>query len=93
MPCMSRTVDKLRANCQVFLSFGSEAMLSLLEWSLLCAAHHQHYQVLIADEIKRVVGKDRVLHFNDQIRMPFTVAFLNEVLRWKTIVPLNFTRR
>lgn len=87
------SVDKLRANCQVFLSFGSEAMLSLLEWSLLCVAHHQHYQALIADEIRRVVGSDRVLHFDDQIRMPFTVAFLNEVLRWKTVLPLNFTRR
>lgn len=83
----------MRANCQVFLSFGSEAFLSSLEWCLISVAYYQEYQQKISDEIELVVGKQRFPNFRDQIRMPFTVAFLNEVLRWKTVFPFNFTRR
>ncbi|KAI2806036.1 hypothetical protein BLOT_005047 [Blomia tropicalis] len=87
------SIEKLRANCQVFLSFGSEAFLSSLEWCLISVAYYQEYQQKISDEIELVVGKQRFPNFRDQIRMPFTVAFLNEVLRWKTVFPFNFTRR
>lgn len=86
-------VEKLRANCQVFLSFGSEAFLSSLEWSLITIAYFPNFQKAISHEIEQVIGDQRFPDFSDQFRMPFTVAFLNEVLRWKTVLPFNFIRR
>lgn len=86
-------VDKLRANCQVFLSFGNEAFLSSIEWSLICVAHFQNYQKILCNEISQVVEANRVPEFKDELRMPFTKAFLNEVLRWKTVIPFSFIRR
>lgn len=87
------TIDKLRANCQVFLSFGNEAFLSSLEWSLISLAYFSNYQRLIYEEIVKVVGLQNIPNFNDQHKMPFTIAFLNEVLRWKTVLPFSLTRR
>ena len=77
----------------MFLSFGSEAFLSSLEWSLISVAYFPNYQKMICDEINQVIGPKRFPDFKDEIRMPFTVAFLNEVLRWKTVLPFNFLRR
>lgn len=86
-------VEKLRANCQVFLSFGTEAFLSCLEWSLISIAYYPTYQKMISEEVDRVIGAQRIPEFKDAFRMPFTCAFLQEVLRWKTVLPFNFIRR
>ncbi|XP_017483681.1 PREDICTED: cytochrome P450 2C7-like [Rhagoletis zephyria] len=87
------SIEKLRANCQVFLSFGTEAFLSCLEWSLISIAYYPGHQKMISEEVERVMGGQRIPEFKDALRMPFTVAFLNEVLRWKTVLPFNFIRR
>ena len=92
-PCPFSAVEKLRANCQVFLSFGTEAFLSCLEWSLISIAYYPSHQKMISEEVERVMGGQRIPEFKDALRMPFTVAFLNEVLRWKTVLPFNFIRR
>ena len=86
-------VDKLRANCQIFLCFGSEAFLSCIEWSLISVAYFPQYQKIISDEILAVIGAQRIPELKDEPRIPFTLAFLNEVLRWKTVFPFNFMRR
>ncbi|KAI7690231.1 Cytochrome P450 2U1 [Sarcoptes scabiei] len=87
------SIDKLRANCHVFLSFGNEAFLSSLEWSLILIARFSNHQQSIYDEIMKVIGVKRIPAFKDEHRMPFTVAFINEVLRWRTVLPLNLIRR
>ena len=86
-------VDKLRSNCQVFLSFGNEAFLSSIEWTLICAAHFSNYQKTVCEEIMRVIGTQRIPEFKDELRMPFTSAFINEVFRWKSVLPFSFVRR
>ncbi|KAH9422258.1 hypothetical protein DERP_002555 [Dermatophagoides pteronyssinus] len=87
------SIDKFRANCQVFLSFGCEAFISSFEWSLISIAYFNEYQQTMFNEIEKAIGLQRIPEFKDEIRMPFTMAFLNEVLRWKTVLPFNLTRR
>lgn len=86
-------VDKLRANCHIFLSFGTEAFLSYIEWTFIAVAHHQKFQKLMLKEINQVVGLTRLPDFKDQMRMPLVRAFLCEVLRWKTVLPFSLPRR
>lgn len=56
-------------------------------------AYFTEYQQVMFKEIEKTIGLQRIPDFKDEIRMPFTTAFLNEVFRWKTVLPFNFTRR
>lgn len=80
-------------NSRAFFGAGSETVRTTTEWNLLVAAAHSKYQQKIQEEIDSVIGRERSPSWDDRLRMPFTQAFLSEVLRWKTIVPLNLMRR
>jgi len=83
----------LNGNCRAFFGAGSETVRTTTEWSLLLAAGYSKYQQRIQEEIDSVIGRDRNPSWDDRLQMPFTQAFLSEVFRWKTIVPLNLMRR
>ena len=40
-------------------------------------------------EIDAVVGRDRLPRSSDAEHMPYVVAIVREVLRWKPIIPLG----
>ena len=87
------SVKKLWANCRTFFGAGSETVRTTMEWSLLLMAHHLDYQKRIREEVDNVIGPGRTPKWTDRFNMPFTQAFINEVFRWKTIIPLNLMRR
>ncbi|GFU24898.1 cytochrome P450 2J2 [Nephila pilipes] len=71
---------------------GSETGHTAISWCMYTIAAYPDVQKEIQDEILNVLGMDRKPEFSDQKLMPFTHAFILEVMRWKSTVPLNILR-
>lgn len=76
----------------LFFAGGSETIRTSVEWLLLTAATHQDFQRRIHFEIDETVGRDQCISWENRSSMPFTEAFINELMRWITILPLNLLR-
>ncbi|CAG2173422.1 unnamed protein product [Oppiella nova] len=87
------TLAKLGENSRAFFGAGSETVRTSAEWLLLLVVKYSEHQKRIHSEIDSVVGRDRSPCYADRLHMPFTQAFINEMFRWKTILPLNLMRR
>lgn len=77
---------------QAFFGAGSETVRVCIEWLVLISASHQDAQRRIQAEIDDVIGSDRLPVWLDHKTMPYTEAFIMEMMRWRTIVPLNLLR-
>lgn len=76
----------------MFFAAGSESVRQGVEWLVLTAASDQQAQDRMYREIQEVVGQDRPPIWPDHKKMPYTNAFMMEVLRWRTLVPINLLR-
>ncbi|KAJ8026259.1 Cytochrome P450 2U1 [Holothuria leucospilota] len=59
-----------------------------LQWVIALLCKHQEMQEKIYEELQAAVGNDRLPEFNDLHKMPFTHAFLTEILRYRTVLPV-----
>lgn len=75
-----------------FFGAGSETVRLTVEWLILTVAVHQDAQRRIQREIDDAVGKSQIITWPDQKTMPFTEAFIMELMRWRTIIPINILR-
>ncbi|XP_077507967.1 cytochrome P450 2B11-like [Amblyomma americanum] len=72
---------------------GTFSTAARLQWHFLnFAAHPDTIQARIQTEIDAVVGPDRAPAWADRTRMPFTLACVWEMDRWKTAAPLGVVR-
>ncbi|GFY75841.1 cytochrome P450 18a1 [Trichonephila inaurata madagascariensis] len=77
---------------RAFFGAGSETVRVTVDWLLLVSAAYPQVQKRIQAEIDEIIGPDRFPTWQDRIRMPFTEAAIVELMRWRTIVPLNIMR-
>src|SRR6266496_1711644 len=82
----------LRGNVQALFGAGSDTVRASVEWALLVLANDQELQSKLHNEIDTIIGRDRLPSWTDRPHLPLMQAFLSEVQRWKTIVPLNLIR-
>ncbi|GFT94069.1 cytochrome P450 2G1 [Nephila pilipes] len=75
-----------------FFGAGSETVRVTVDWMLLISAAFPEVQKKILAEIDEVVGRERFPTWQDRQSMPFTEAAIAELMRWRTIVPLNLMR-
>ncbi|GFT82457.1 cytochrome P450 2G1 [Nephila pilipes] len=75
-----------------FFGAGSETVRITVDWMLTVSAAYPRIQKRIHAEIDEVIGPDRFPTWQDRLRMPFTEAAIAELMRWRTIVPLNLMR-
>lgn len=68
---------------------GSETSSTFLLWSTILLIRNPEVQTKIQAELDKVVGKDRLPNIQDQINTPFTLAFIDEVHRFASHVPLG----
>ncbi|XP_077971011.1 cytochrome P450 2B19-like [Styela clava] len=68
---------------------GSLTTSSTLSWALLALAHFQESQKKIAEEIFETLGEDGISSMKHRSEMPYTCAFIQELLRHRTLVPLS----
>ncbi|CAG2116308.1 unnamed protein product, partial [Medioppia subpectinata] len=91
-PNTSFTINKLSANSKSFFFGGSDTVRTAVEWLVLVAVKHKGIQKRLHEEIDDVIGRDRSPTWADRLDMPYVQAVINEVFRWRTIVPLNLMR-
>lgn len=86
-------VDFLKAIVLDFLMAGTNSIVAILQWHLLnCMKNPDTIQFKIQQEIDNVVGRDRCPKWEDRHKMPYTMAVIWEMHRWKTIHPLGVPR-
>ncbi|XP_075543684.1 uncharacterized protein LOC142578168 [Dermacentor variabilis] len=86
-------MNSLIGNIFSFFVAGSSTVQETLQWHLLvCADKPDLVQRRIQQEIDQVIGRERPPSWADHTAMPFTVAVLWEVYRWRTVTPLGIPR-
>ena len=68
---------------------GSETSSTFLLWSIILLLRHPEVQTKIQQELDSVVGQDRLPNIQDQVKTPYTLAFIDEVHRFASHVPLG----
>ena len=68
---------------------GSETSSTFLLWSVIHLMRNLDIQQKIQDEIDSVIGRERLPNIQDQGNTPYTLAFIDEVHRFASHVPLG----
>lgn len=83
----------LIGNVGNFFGAGSNTVQISVQWHLLNCAHKpDSVQRSIQAEIDGVVGRERLPCWEDHKRMPFTVATIWEMYRWRSVARLSVPR-
>ncbi|XP_072039062.1 steroid 17-alpha-hydroxylase/17,20 lyase-like [Amphiura filiformis] len=68
---------------------GADTTTSSLHWSVALMVQHPEIQEKIAEEMDRVVGRDRPPSLEDRGKLPYTEACMYEMLRYSSIAPVG----
>lgn len=92
-PRTSFKMDYLVGNVMSFFGAGTHTVKATLLWHLLNLADKvESVQRRIQEEVDRVTGGQRPPRWDDQAHMPFTVATIWEMYRWRAVSPLSLPR-
>ncbi|KAL1415354.1 hypothetical protein MTO96_029464 [Rhipicephalus appendiculatus] len=87
------TVETLVGVVTNFLMAGSASTASTIHWHMLkYAMEPDTLQARVQCEIDEVIGRERRPAWEDRLRMPFTMACVWEMDRWKISTPLGVPR-
>ncbi|CAH0716015.1 unnamed protein product, partial [Brenthis ino] len=86
------TEEQLRVICLDILIAGSQTTSNVLEFAILMVLRNNIIQDKIYDEIISIIG-NRTPMWTDSNRLVYTMAYLLEVQRYFTIVPVAGPRR
>ncbi|GFU19784.1 cytochrome P450 2U1 [Nephila pilipes] len=75
-----------------FFGAGSETVRLVVDWFMLTMAAYEDVQEKIHAEIDSVIGRNRSPNWSDHLKMPYTEATIMEIMRWRTVVPINILR-
>ncbi|GFQ73965.1 vitamin D 25-hydroxylase, partial [Trichonephila clavata] len=81
--------ERLMSNVIDIFGAGSETVRTSILWFLYSMAAFPDVQKKVQQEISEIIGTERDPEYLDMKCMPFTHAVIMELMRWKTIVPLN----
>ncbi|KAH6925583.1 hypothetical protein HPB50_007606 [Hyalomma asiaticum] len=83
----------LAGNVISFLLGGTLTTTTTIMWHMLNFSNNPGtVQARVQREIDNVVGHERQPNWEDRKRMPYTMACILEMQRWKTVVPLGVSR-
>ena len=68
---------------------GAETAAATMSWWTLAMLVHPEVQKRAQKELDAVIGHDRVPTFADKPRLPYVVAIVKEVLRWRPVTPIG----
>ncbi|XP_039248587.2 cytochrome P450 2U1-like [Styela clava] len=68
---------------------GSGTTSATLHWAILAFAHFSECQEEIAKEIENILGEEGVPSMEHKDEMPYTCAFIQELMRHRTLSPLT----
>lgn len=71
--------------------FGAsqDTLSTALQWIILILVKYPEMQVRLRQEVDRVVDRSRLPSIEDQPQLPYVMAFIYEVMRFTSFVPLT----
>ncbi|CAK8678669.1 unnamed protein product [Clavelina lepadiformis] len=78
---------------RALLVAGTETASSTLSWSLICLLHYPEITKKLREEILSVVGPNAQVGMSYKHRLPYTNAFIQEIMRFRTLFPLNLLHK
>lgn len=88
----SMSHESLKKTIYDVFGAGMETLATTVKWSILYLLHYPEIQEKIHNEIMREVGLERAPTINDKPQLRYLNAFVLEVQRVTSIVPLNIFR-
>ncbi|GFT13111.1 cytochrome P450 2J5 [Nephila pilipes] len=82
------TIDTLRGNLLILFLTGQDSNVASVTWLLLLMAKYPDVQEKVCDEIDRVIGRDGTVYYGDKLKLPYSMATVQEMLRYIAIAPL-----
>jgi cytochrome P450 len=71
-------------------SAGLETTVATLQFAVIFLLNHPEVQQKLHEEIDSVIGREQELTMDDQKRLPYLCATIQEVQRLANIIPINF---
>ncbi|XP_055334007.1 cytochrome P450 2J6-like [Paramacrobiotus metropolitanus] len=84
--------DDLMCTAAAAFAAGSEATTVSLLWGVLYLVAHPEVQKKVHEELDRVIGRSRAVHYDDIDNLPYTAATVYEYLRLGGSAPLGNPR-
>ncbi|XP_036290946.1 cytochrome P450 1B1 [Pipistrellus kuhlii] len=71
--------------------FGAsqDTLSTALQWILVLLTRYPAVQARLQAELDQVVGRDRLPCLDDQPKLPYTMAFIYETMRFSSFVPIT----
>lgn len=71
--------------------FGAsqDTLSTALQWIILILIKYPEMQVRLQKEVDKVVDRSRLPSIEDQLKLPYVMAFIYEVMRFTSFVPLT----
>ena len=66
---------------------GTDTTTTTLDWAILFLCKCPHVQKRLHQEIEEHTGNSRRVSLSDRPNMPYTLALIDEILRYSSIVP------
>lgn len=83
----------LPGNLLSFIGAGTNLVSHSIAWHFFnCADKPETVQKKIHEEIDRAVGQDRQPDWEDHVNMPYTMAAIHEMHRWRPMTTLAVPR-
>ena len=82
-----RTALQLAYDVGIILEAGIDTTNATLQWFIHAAILHTVSTKAAQAELDNVIGSGRLPTFSDRLNLPYTRAFLRELLRWRPCIP------
>ncbi|XP_071813258.1 steroid 17-alpha-hydroxylase/17,20 lyase-like [Apostichopus japonicus] len=82
------TETRIRQTVTDVFTAGTDTSIFTLQWCVGLMVQYPEVQAKVAEEVDRVVGRDRLPSLDDRGELVYTTAALYEVMRYSTIAPL-----
>ncbi|XP_060896731.1 cytochrome P450 1B1 [Labrus mixtus] len=71
--------------------FGAsqDTLSTALQWIILIMVKYPEVQERLQQEVDRVVDRSRLPSVEDQVKLPYVMAFIYEVMRFSSFIPLT----
>ena len=83
----------LLGNILVLETAGLDSTMTTLEWSFTVMAAKPHVMARLQQEVDSAFGLDGKITYHDRVKCPYVQAFLWEIWRCISILPVNLPRR
>nr|XP_018669209.2 cytochrome P450 2C42-like [Ciona intestinalis] len=79
--------DQLKVYVRDLFIAGVETTSNTIQWSILALLYNPKYMDLMYNEVYEALGSDGVPCMKDREKMPVTCAFIQEIMRFRTLTP------